>query len=722
MEFLASLPTFQRDHDARTSFGWFEQLFGDDPTVCFYKYPFVGSVGTPDLVFISTRFQPLVVKCFDFGIDQVETVGADRWAVETGGEASSLEEVDAPDLVAEDLAVELKARFTRVRQLRNRLSPVAVASLPRLAEGDFFGRFGIPKHGKYVWAGGGQANAMMQALDVPLSEEEWRLTRSILQTALPLTKTPGGAVKPTTSIGSAIRMLDSNIALLDDQQTKVAIQIPPGPQRIRGLAGTGKTVLLAMKAANIHRLFPDKRILFTFHTQSLYNQARNLVTRFYRFYSDVDPNWENLHVRHAWGGRSKPGVYFDLTQRQGSGFINLSEARIIDSSIPFRACCSSALQQKIDPYYDYILVDEAQDFPKEFFPILYKLAKSPKPIYWAYDELQSLASLEIPNPSELFGTDSSGRPLVTLEAGDDDGMDRDLVLNRSYRCPRSVLMLAHALGLGIHNPRGPVQMLGDETSWHAVGYELLSGPLTPGNSIVLNRPKENSPTLIDEVYTGKRPLIEHFAFESRDEELLWIANSIENDVHAESVPPENIVVISLDSLPAKKYMMALQRLLIQRNVGSTIPGLVDAASDFAEAGQVTLSTVFRAKGNEAPIVYILSFEHLYSFAEEIENRNRAFTAISRTKGWVRITGVGPRMHDVQREIQMILQDLPELKFKFPDMHRIRKLDASETTRRRRQVKRVKGAVDELLTSREALTDLSQDERNRLLELLKDLNP
>jgi superfamily I DNA and RNA helicase len=717
MDFVASLPTFNQDLDVKTTYEWFASLFGEKPVVCFYKYPFIGTIGTPDLVFISRDYQPLVIKCFDTQIEQVIDVTEQHWKIKID---SDPEDQDAPALISDDLAVELKGRFARVRQLRGKLDPVAVASIPRIPENEFFNRFGLTKGGRYLWAGGAQAESLLIPLESRFDEEEWRLTRSILQTALPLTKSPGGNIRTADSVGAAIRMLDSNIALLDDQQMKVAIQIPPGPQRIRGLAGTGKTVLLAMKAANIHKLYPDKRILFTFHTQSLYNQARNLVTRFFRFYSDVDPNWENLHVRHAWGGRSRPGVYFDLTQRQGSAFLNFSEARLIDRQAPFRACCIAARNARIDPYYDYILVDEAQDFPKEFFPILYNLAKPPKPIYWAYDELQSLASLEIPSPADLFGYDSEGRPLVSLDVAEDDGMDRDLVLNRSYRCPRDVLMLAHGLGLGIHNPRGAVQMLADEASWRAVGYELQSGSLNPGKPVVLHRPEENSPTLITKIYTGTKRLIERNAFNSREEELDWIAKSIQNDVHVENVPPESIVVISLDSLPAKRYMMSLQRLLMSHNVGSTIPGLVDAASDFAEAGLVTLSTVFRAKGNEAPIVYILGFEHLYSFAEEIENRNRAFTAISRTKGWVRITGVGPTMANISKEIDSLLGDLPDLKFVFPDMARIRKLDAAETSRRKRTVKRVKGAVGELLTQREALSDLSPEEKAKLVDLLKEL--
>jgi len=224
--------------------------------------------------------------------------------------------------------------------------------------------------------------------------------------------------------------------------------------------------------------------------------------------------------------------------------------------------------------------------------------------------------------------------------------------------------------------------------------------------------------LISDIYDGNKPLIEHHSFESREEELAWVASSVAQDINSELVAPENIVVISLDSMRARTYMSELQRKLVESNIGSTIPGLVDDASEFAEAGLVTLSTVFRAKGNEAPIVYILAFEYLYGFAEEIENRNRAFTAISRAKGWVRITGIGSRMRSVQREIQGILDDLPRFRFTFPDIEGIRKLDASETTRRRREVKKLRESVKAIMSSKEALADLSEADRRKLIDLLK----
>src|SRR5690606_386048 len=151
-------------------------------------------------------------------------------------------------------------------------------------------------------------------LEQALSGEEWRAFRAVVQTASPLTRiSPEIIVDNPTKLGPAIRQLDRQIKILDLEQEKIALQIAPGPQRVRGLAGTGKTVLLAMKVANIHRHFPEAKILFTFNTRSLYGQTRKLIEQFYGVHAaNAEPDWTKIHIRHAWGSRSRAGVYSDI--------------------------------------------------------------------------------------------------------------------------------------------------------------------------------------------------------------------------------------------------------------------------------------------------------------------------------------------------------------------------------------------------------------------------
>jgi superfamily I DNA and RNA helicase len=292
------------------------------------------------------------------------------------------------------------------------------------------------------WLTAADANSVLRENPFLLKEESWRLSLSVFQGVYPLNKLSPPISHEIANMGEAIRSLDHQIALLDDEQHQVATQLAPGPQRIRGLAGTGKTVILAMKAANIHLHYPEKKVLVTFNTQSLYQQMQKLISAFYRVNGDTSPNWDNLHVRHGWGGTRRPGVYSDTCSRLGIPPLRFIDAQRRNAASPFAECCADLLKATLIPEYDFVLVDEAQDFPNEFFRLLAKITKEPLQIYFAYDEMQSLSNIEIPNTTEQFGVDSEGKPVVDI-SGDPypGGIERDFVLHKSYRCPLEVLLV-----------------------------------------------------------------------------------------------------------------------------------------------------------------------------------------------------------------------------------------------------------------------------------------
>jgi len=632
-------------------------------------------------------------------LEDITSICDEEWIVEGNPR-------DSPFKQAEDFAVALNYKFEKDRTLRDlvkkgQYTPVYAVAFPFISKIDFIHKFpNVVTDQIVIWADE-DISHLVRPLSSPLSENEWNHILSITQGISPLTNGSGVIPKETPTLGEAIRYLDRYIALLDKQQEKAALQIAPGPQRIRGLAGTGKTVILAMKAAFIHHRYPDKKILFTFNTQSLYNQIHKLITLFYKANSESDPDWNFLHVRHAWGGQNKAGVYFDTCSQLGIEPFRLPTAKFLNKNDPFRACCQHVLNANLTnpilPQYDYILMDEAQDFPAEFYRVLYLLSEEPHQIYWAYDDLQSLFAVEVPTPEELFGKDELGKPLVTLDGEPYGGsIEKDIILYRSYRCPHEVLMLAHALGLGLYADRC-VQMLTNKGSWEALGYIVEEGELEKGNKIVIRRPEEYSPNPITSLYKGKQDVIQVEIFDDHESELNWIAESIYFDINTENVLPEHIIVICLDAVKMRRYLLPLQKKLMDFEILSSIPGVTDSSSAFGEPGRVTLSTVFRAKGNESYVVYIFSFEMVYDYVEALQNRNRAFTAISRSKAWVRISGVGPGMKKAKEEIEKIRYDKPRFKFIFPDPETIRNLSA-ETDVRRREYKKVRDSFKKIFES------------------------
>jgi superfamily I DNA and RNA helicase len=720
MHFISSVPTYEQDIASRTVWENLSQKLAAIDGIAYYKYPIISSSASkpPDLAVLARDHQVMAITCLPYRIEEINDVRDSYWIVNET-------RIDSPLLELEDFVIGLQHKFSRDRRLRHAIGTKAILAMPAISNSSFVAKFGAGKISNeigIIWEDADIREAAI-ANTVILDENQWKLAKSIFQGVSPLNTVTLFHEESSESIGGAIQILEREIALLDDEQHKVAIQIAPGPQRIRGLAGTGKTVVLAMKAANIHLRFPDARILFTFHTQSLYNQAKQLISKFYRVHSDTDPDWEKIHIRHGWGGAAKPGVYSDICRRVGELPMNLSQAQAINSRSPFQACCERALKLSFSPEYDYVLVDEAQDFPKEFFRLLVRLATEERRICWAYDELQSLSAIEVPTAVELYGKDKTGEPLVRIDGDDYPGnIEKDFVLHRSYRCPQEVLMLAHGVGLGIHSPHGCVQMLRNEASWMSIGYELVQGRLVTGEPISIHRPSVNSPNRVSEIYTGTKPLIQIKSFPTRQEELTWIGSSIAEDVNLENVKPEHIVVISLDTRGSKRYLLQVQKILQENGVMSTIPGLVNASSEFAEPGMVTLSTIYRAKGNEAPIVYVLGFEYLYQYVEELEIRNRAFTSISRSKGWLRLSGIGQKMEDAKKEIRSIMDEIPYFRFSYPDVDRIRCLDASETSRRRREVRKANESVNQLLrVDRAALNELDPEVLNQLKAFLRDSN-
>ncbi|MCY1074330.1 hypothetical protein [Archangium lansingense] len=120
------------------------------------------------------------------------------------------------------------------------------------------------------------------------------------------------------SRGSKLKAMEKEIAHLDQWQKRSAIEVPDGVQRVRGLAGSGKTVVLALKAAYLHAQHPDWRIGLTFYTRSLYQQMEDLTRRFSFEHILDEPDWSKLQILHAWGSmREKAGVYTTLSTHLG---------------------------------------------------------------------------------------------------------------------------------------------------------------------------------------------------------------------------------------------------------------------------------------------------------------------------------------------------------------------------------------------------------------------
>lgn len=519
--------------------------------------------------------------------------------------------------------------------------------------------------------------------------------RSVVEGAKALSRPQKRVIEDPKAQPLAVAMakLEAEIANFDQKQRHIALVDVGGPARIRGLAGSGKTVILAMKVAHLHLNNPSATILITFFTKSLRATIKNLITKFYRHYSEADPDWKVIHIRHGWGGRSVPGVYSDACRRAGQTALTLPEANRLAkrNESPFSAACAALNEtEQVRPYYDHVLIDEGQDFPPSFYQLCYRLTKGErdrKSIVWAYDELQDIMNVKIRQPDELFGIDNDGQPRVLLDrssANMPPGATNDAILSKCYRNQRDVLVTAHAMGFGVYGTI--VQMLESAEHWQDVGYDVLSGPLVTGKKVDVVRPDRNSPVQIPA--TDGIALVDSYAGSSLENEASWVAGEITKFVSA-GLQPDEIAVISLDDRHAKSYLSKVAEQLSLLGIASNNI-IADPYNEppFTIPNRVSLSTVYRAKGNEAAAVFAVGVDAVDTKTRD--GRNKLFTAFSRSKAWLRVSGIGQL--PILQELSKATSTAPAIKFTMPN------LDEIETIQRglSRKQSKAKAARDEYI--------------------------
>lgn len=528
----------------------------------------------------------------------------------------------------------------------------------------------------------------------------------------------------TNSKAYKLNLLDDSIANLDSRQSSAVIETINGIQRIRGLAGSGKTIILALKVAYLHAS-SDWNIAVTFNTRSLKGLFQRLINTFYIDQTGEEPDWDKIHILHAWGsaGEDNRGIYYETCMTTGAEYLDFGQAkRKYSYNGAFDGACKEALgyieknKISVSGTYDVILVDEAQDFTGDFLKLCYALLNDPKRLVYAYDELQSLDEKILPSPEELFGN-----PLIN-----EDGKPKaDIILEKCYRNPRQILTAAHAIGFGIYREESElVQMFDDSNLWIDIGYKVSEGELRDGKYVTLERTTESSPEFL-EAHSADDDIISFIKWDSIDEQDDWIVEQIVHDIEIDHLRPEDIVVINPNALKTRNAVGNIREKLLQRGVDSTLVGVSSSKDKFANEGKVAFSGIHRAKGNEAGMIYIINASYCFKGWELAKKRNTLFTAMTRAKAWVRVVGVGENMQGLVDEYERLKAANFKLSFKYPsieeraEMRTInRDLSRQEKENLKMRAKTAEDSIDALDSGQLPLDYLSESAKEKLRRLLK----
>jgi len=506
-----------------------------------------------------------------------------------------------------------------------------------------------------------------------LKQQKWRSSEyfeelnSVIQAMTSIRKRKQRSyVQQENSRGAKIRKLEESIANLDRHQSEAVIETVEGVQRIRGLAGSGKTIVLALKTAYLHAKHPDWDIAVTFNTRSLKGQFKQLINTFTIEQISAEPDWDKVKIIHAWGSPSIEGIYYEFCKRHNIEYRDLNAAKKLTKyGQEFDKVCEEALAKvkTFERYYDAILIDEAQDFSKHFLRLCYEILKAPKRMVYAYDELQNLNKKTMESPEVIFGKDAHGKPLVQLQNKRGEPK-QDIILEKCYRNSRPILTSAHALGFGIYRNEGLIQMFENAGLWRDIGYEVEAGSLEDGKFVKLSRTNNTSPNFL-ESHSPIEDLIRLKSFDSNKTQIEWLINEIEKNLKEDELKGDNIMVIHSNPLTTREAVGDARALLFEKGINSNLAGVTTSPDDFFREETITFTSINRAKGNEAAMIYVINAQECFSGYELAIKRNILFTAMTRSKAWLRVLGYGENMRGLVEKFNKIREKKFVLEFTYP---------------------------------------------------------
>jgi superfamily I DNA and RNA helicase len=171
---------------------------------------------------------------------------------------------------------------------------------------------------------------------------------------------PDAIVHPRPAQGSlfSAAAVDGDvIKVMDRKQEKAARSIGSGHRVIRGVAGSGKTLVLVHRARLLSQMLPNRRVLVTCFTRSLASQLRTHLG-----------DCANVEVLHL------DKLMYDAIVGAGMKYPGFGDGA---ASVPKTAL--EALDKKDAPKFRAVLIDEAQDFDTEALQFCIRLLESTDP-------------------------------------------------------------------------------------------------------------------------------------------------------------------------------------------------------------------------------------------------------------------------------------------------------------------------------------------------------
>ncbi len=390
----------------------------------------------------------------------------------------------------------------------------------------------------------------------------------------------------------------NKIMLFDTDQSKFLFSDDPNKKRIviQGMAGTGKTELLLHKLKNAYVGDKESRICFTCFNKVLLSKLKQRIPAFFNVMRVSEQiAWDQrLFVMASWGSaRDKfSGLYSYICDALEIPFRTYDEVRNKET---IWEEARDAIQHLDKPLYlfDYLFVDEAQDFPDVFFEVC-ELITSRKVI----------VGLDI--YQDIF-----------IQRKNFGSFSPDVVLKRCYRTDPHTLMFAHALCLGSLDET-PLSYLSDKELDYC-GYQHA----VIGNKLKLSRvplrrffesEKNNNPISMIPLSEGKDKVVS---------QILAIVDKLRGEFN--KLRPADLCIVFLDQYKDVAGLMDRIGYEIENRYGWSTNAAVD--TKVVNEG-VFITNRNNVKGLEFPFVIVVITGAIGKVA--LAQRNAIYMALTRS--------------------------------------------------------------------------------------------
>ncbi len=410
--------------------------------------------------------------------------------------------------------------------------------------------------------------------------------------------------------------------LSDEQMELIQAEFDGRPQLVRGVAGSGKSIVLIKNLVNLidrtvntdqlSLITPaSKRFLVVCFNRSLVPFLRDHFSASYRELIHRDPQ-SCVDIHHL------NGLPYAHSKRYGGPL----EYRFFQANknreIALDYCVQLDRLEKTDPerlaaiQYDAVYVDEGQDLFEEEFVLLLKFLKTDpktglKNIVIFYDDAQNLYGRPRPTWSRL-GIDVAGRTRV---------------MKKCFRNTKQTVEFAFNLLLGVKaESRVKTKSFAD--------VEKLKE-----NGLVRELPDRWEVGFAERI--GEPPHVALFG--TREQEKAWIVSTIRELITEQAVRPSDILLVAEMPQEFESIANALKEQckeiwrVIKPYGKSDNP---ERDRFIFEDGCLTLATVQAAKGYDSPVVFLMGID---LFGQATEGRAQFYVGASRAKLRLYVTGL-----------------------------------------------------------------------------------